>query len=207
MYLFKLFLYKINYFLLILFRRDIYIKGHLSIKNISICNRGRNNSIISGRHVVLENCNFSFQGDNHKVEFGDNIRLKNVSFYFEKKSCEINIGNGTWIGPNCSLSAMDNTRILIWEGTLFARNCVVRTSDSHIIKDEQGNVINKPTDIIIGNHVWLGEEVFVLKGAVIPDGCIVGARSVVTSSLMANEKSIVVGQPAKEIKRNMIWEL
>lgn len=207
MYLLKLFFYKLNYSLLKLFRKDIFIKGHLSIKNVSIYNRGNNNSIISGHHVVLENCHFSFQGDNHKMVFGDNIHLKNVSFYFEKRGSEINIGKGTWIGPNCSLSAMDNTRILVGEGTLFARNCVVRTSDSHIIKDEQGHIINTPTDIVIGNKVWLGENVFVLKGSVIPDGCIVGARSVVTSSLKSDERSIIVGQPAKVIKKNISWEL
>lgn len=203
----RLLIYKINFFFIRILNYNLFIKGHFCMWNIHISNKGKNNSIVAGCHVVLENCNFSFQGDNHKIVFGDNVHLKNVSFYFEKRGSEINIGKGTWIGPNCSLSAMDNTRILVGEGTLFARNCVVRTSDSHIIKDEQGHIINTPTDIVIGNKVWLGENVFVLKGSVIPDGCIVGARSVVTSSMKSDEKSIIVGQPAKVIKKNILWEL
>lgn len=42
-----------------------------------------------------------------------------------------------------------------------------------------------------------------MKGVVIPYGCIVGECSVVTSLFMANEKSIFVGQPAKEKGYNM----
>ena len=158
-------------------------------------------------HVVLKNCNIHFEGYNHTLRFGDGIKLENVSFFFEKDCSDIIIGDGTWVGAECELSAFDHSKIEIGKGSIFAKQCMIRTSDSHTIKIVDGEVINHPKDITIGSHVWLGQQTFVLKGANIPDDCIVGARSTVTKSLQAEKNSIIVGQPAKMIKSNVQWEL
>lgn len=51
--------------------------------------------------------------------------------------------------------------------------------------------------ICIGNDVWIGASVIVLKGVSIADGAIVAAGSVVTKSIGTNE--IWGGVPAKQI--------
>lgn len=51
----------------------------------------------------------------------------------------------------------------------------------------------------IGSNVWIGANVTVLAGASIPDGCIIGAGSVVTRQL-AKRDSIYVGNPARFLK-------
>jgi maltose O-acetyltransferase len=50
----------------------------------------------------------------------------------------------------------------------------------------------------IGNNVWLGSRVIVLKGVVIGDNSVVGAGSVVTKSIPAN--CLAAGVPAKVIR-------
>lgn len=191
------------------------INPTISFRGKCCCNRlniksvkgSTNNKIIFGKHVILKNCNIFFQGNNHTLSFGNNIKLENVSFFFEKDNSNISVGDGTWIGEQSELSAFDNSDIIIGRGSIFAKGCILRTSDSHIIMNDRNNIINKPENIIIGSHVWIGLQTCVLKGSVIPDGCIVGARSVVTSSMKSDEKSIIVGQPAKVIKKNISWEL
>lgn len=175
--------------------------------NITSDKKNLRNKIIFGKHVILKNCNIHFEGNNHTLQFGNNIRLENVNFFFEKNNSNIIIGDYTWIGPKCELSAFDNSDIIIGKNCIFAKECMLRTSDSHVIKDYQNNVINSPQNIIIGSNVWLGQQTFVLKGAKIPDGCIVGARSTVTSSSLSYPNSILVGQPVKIIKKNISWEL
>ena len=54
-------------------------------------------------------------------------------------------------------------------------------------------------DVKIGNKVWIGENVIVLKGVTIGDGCVIGSASVVTKSIPNG--CIVVGSPAKVIKK------
>ena len=51
--------------------------------------------------------------------------------------------------------------------------------------------------VTIGNNVWLGENVAILKGASIGDNVIIGYGSVVTKTIPAN--SVAVGAPARVI--------
>lgn len=64
--------------------------------------------------------------------------------------------------------------------------------------DPKSNVVTKGK-IKIGNDVWIGEDVLILSGVSIGDGCCVGARSVVTKDLPPY--TICVGQPCKVVKK------
>lgn len=60
----------------------------------------------------------------------------------------------------------------------------------------------KPDDnewIEIGNDVFIGDSVLLMRGVKVGDGAIIGAGSVVTKDVAPY--SIVVGNPAKEIKK------
>jgi virginiamycin A acetyltransferase len=51
--------------------------------------------------------------------------------------------------------------------------------------------------ITVGNDVWIGANVVILDGAVIPDGCVIGAQSLVKGIL--KEYSIYAGNPLRLI--------
>lgn len=57
----------------------------------------------------------------------------------------------------------------------------------------------KHDPVVIKDNVWIGESVIVMPGVTIGYGSIVGAHSVVTTSLP--EKCMAVGSPARVIKR------
>jgi maltose O-acetyltransferase len=52
--------------------------------------------------------------------------------------------------------------------------------------------------VTIGNNVWIGSRVMVLKGASIGDNSVIAAMSVVTSAIPAN--CVAAGIPAKVIR-------
>ena len=57
-----------------------------------------------------------------------------------------------------------------------------------------------PTNpIVIGNDVWLGAGVTILKGSNIGDGCIVAAGAVVLRGHYP-ERSLIAGNPATVVK-------
>ncbi len=60
-------------------------------------------------------------------------------------------------------------------------------------------------DTIIGNDVWIGQNAVILPGVKIGDGAIIGANAVVGSNVAPY--TIVVGNPAKEIRRRFDNEL
>ncbi len=55
-------------------------------------------------------------------------------------------------------------------------------TDFHkIVKDNE--IINPDQEILIGNHCWIGMNVSILKGSVIPDNCVIAACSTITRKL------------------------
>lgn len=53
----------------------------------------------------------------------------------------------------------------------------------------------------IGNNVLVGMGACILDGAVVPDNCIVGARSLVTKGKTFEEGCLIIGTPAKAVRK------
>ena len=73
--------------------------------------------------------------------------------------------------------------------------------DAHVIYGEDGEIINESKEIILGDKIWIGCDCKVLKGASIPNNSVVGANSVVTSGSKVEPNSLIVGSPAKSVKK------
>lgn len=56
-------------------------------------------------------------------------------------------------------------------------------------------------EVIIGDNVWIGNNVIILKGITIGDNAIIAAGSVVTKNVETG--TTVAGNPAKKIKENV----
>jgi acetyltransferase-like isoleucine patch superfamily enzyme len=92
----------------------------------------------------------------------------------------INAGTNIWIGNNVTLSAR-----------VFLTSVGLRTD----IGDEK---IHSYSSITIEDHAWIGANSTILPGVTIGRGSVIGAGSVVTRDVPANQ--IWAGVPAKPIK-------
>ena len=67
------------------------------------------------------------------------------------------------------------------------KGCVIRTSDHDFQRGYpviNGSIAGyKSADVTIGNYVWLGDDVLIMKGITIGEGAIIQARSVVVSDI------------------------
>ena len=118
---------------------------------------------------------------------------------------KIEIGEHNYIGNDCLLAALEGTRISIGSNCMIASPCEIRTSDSHSLLDSDGRRINYAKDIVLGGHVWIGMGCLILKGAYIPENCVVAAKSVVCSMKNVNKGSLLGGTPARILKENINW--
>lgn len=85
---------------------------------------------------------------------------------------------------------------------MFADGIVIWSTDTHsVIKD--GVLLNEPKSINIGNHVWCGKDVGILKGVTIGGNAVIGMRSLVTKDIRPGTQN--VGSPAKEIREGIEW--
>ena len=103
---------------------------------------------------------------------------------------------GDRVGLNGTSITCRSTRIEIGDGTKFGPGCVAVDSDFHNLEPERRQLPSEGRDrpVTIGRNVWIGMRCIILKGVTIGDSSIVGAGSVVTKDIGANE--VWVGNPA-----------
>lgn len=82
---------------------------------------------------------------------------------------------------------------------MIAAQCYLIDTDHGIVKEQlMRQQDNSVQNIVIGNDVWLGANVTVLKGSKISDGAVIGAKSLVKGSI--EPYSVQVGIPCRKIK-------
>ena len=166
---------------------------------------GNNNELIIGENTVLENAKICFRGNHCRLVIGKSSALKSCEFYLEDEQVSIIIGNQTTI-EQAQISVTENNSIIeIGDDCMFANNIDIRNGDSHSIYNIEDKMrINFAKNIKIGNHIWLGNQVIILKGVSIGNQSIVAAGSIVTKSF--GENLLIGGNTAEIIKENITWE-
>lgn len=164
-------------------------KIHLPIKflNTLLYVRGDNSyfEIHSTPYVIDWDTEFSLCHSNSKIIIGENF------------SC----------GRNCYFGGFNdiNQSIIVGNDCMLSHNVRTTVSDGHVIYSEiTHQVINKAKDIKIGNHVWIGGNVRILKGTTLADNTIVGTMSLLNKKF-TDSNLLLAGVPAKIIERNVNW--
>ena len=136
---------------------------------------------------------------NGKIIIGDRCRFSAVMGGLELGTGPdgtLDIGENTFINYGTSVSAME--RVTIGRDCNIGTYCMIMDNDFHRLEPERRYEMPESGPITIGNNVWLGGHVIVLKGVTIGDGSVVAAGSVVTKDIPP--RSIAVGSPAKVIR-------
>lgn len=104
---------------------------------------------------------------------------------------------------NATIRSVDDA-IVIGEGTNIQDNAVVHTDKGYVV--EIGSLVTVGHGAIIhgcsiGNNSLIGMGAIILNGAKIGNNCIVGAGALVTKNTIIPDNSLVLGSPAKVIRK------
>lgn len=125
----------------------------------------------TGREFTVgKNVDFDFMG--HLITLGERA----------------NIGNHAWI--------RGSGKVILGHDIMMGEFVVIYTQDHKIWG--LGYDGYSAGDVVIGDNVWIGGRVTILKGVTIGDNAVIGAGSVVTKDVPRN--GIVAGNPARIIK-------
>lgn len=135
-----------------------------------------------------------------KVKMGNEVKLgKGISLQVGEESGELSIGNHVRIAGNDYIGVFK--KISIGNDVMIAEFCTIRDNDHGIAADR--TIASQPAvsaPISIGNDVWIGAGCAILKGAVIPDGCVIGAHSLVLQKSKLVPYGIYAGSPVRFIR-------
>ena len=119
--------------------------------------------------------------------------------YLRKKGIEI--------GENVVFRDRKTTRIdctrpalvTIGNNVDINHNFQILTHDwgSRVLRGKYHDFINSSGEVRIGNNIYFGTDVIILKGVTIGDNCIIGAGSIVNRSIPAN--SVATGNPCRVV--------
>jgi maltose O-acetyltransferase len=113
-------------------------------------------------------------------------------------NARIHIGSQVILNNNTSLTA-DNASITIGDRTVAGVDLTIMTSDGHGVDPERRHNENYPyCSVQIGENVFIGDHVIILKGVTIGRDCVIGAGSVVTKSIP--ERVVAAGNPCRIIR-------
>lgn len=163
---------------------------------------GEKNKLIS-KNNLIENTKLVINGVNNTCILQDGIKLRNADIIIRGTGNVVEIGKGTTFGGVRIVNVGQKNLIQIGEDCLFSDHIEIWASDTHNIFNENSEIINKEKPVIIGNDVWVGSRVIILKGIEINDGAIIGMGTIVSRNIKA--KTISVGIPNKVIKENVSW--
>lgn len=174
------------------------------MKKCKITIIGNNNYVELGEMTYFHNTKITIYGNNNKVCVGNKVYASQGDFYIENDDNSLTIQEKTIFAGNVHLALTEGKKIEIGKDCLFSSNIVFRTGDSHSILDKEGNRTNSAKDITIGNHVWITQNVTVLKGTSVSENSVIATGSILTKEFK-EENVLIAGNPAKIIKSDINW--
>ena len=172
--------------------------------NASITFAGKNNVLLVEPGVKIEG-RVKFQGDNSLVVLSSNKHTYFLNLTLHN-NCSFAMGSDNYLNGTLNVIVSEERHVLIGSGGLYSFGIWIRTADPHLVYDSTTlQRINPSKDVLIGDHVWLGQSSFILKGTTIGSGSIVGAMGVVAGKTIPSNTSWA-GNPAKQIASDIFWD-
>ena len=175
-----------------------------SIPGLEVSFNGTNSTIELFYPISFHNCHLNVE-NNCVITIHESHGVNNMTVDTYNKS-EVFIDKNVEIGGvHIHMSNEAGTALRIGKDVVLSYDIEIYTTDTHPIFDIKGKCINnKKACIEIGEHCWICASCVLLKGAKIPENCILGHSSVCSNKL-SQPNSIYAGNPCKCVKSNIRW--
>lgn len=199
-------------------------------KNKCIRVKGTSNNILCNKlksNLFYQCCKLRIRGNNNIVSIDDTNTFEKSEIIIHGNNNSVTIGKASGgilhieiLADNCLIEIGDksgftgaqiclrdnNSQVSFGQDCIVAKDTRFYCTDFHsIVEMDTKKPINQGHSIVIGNHVWIGEGVKVLKNTKIADNIIVGISSVVCKDL-EESYAAYAGAPAILRKKNIGWQ-
>ncbi len=186
----------------------IICDSDLNGSTITFAKAAKNNLIIIEKNALLYKSKFKFLGSNSliyiKPQESKALRMLNIEVY---NNASFFMGLGTSVKTKNVLRSIvaSNTNVFLGNDNMLSEKVLIRTNDAHNIFDQNKEVMNAPASIMLGDHVWVGQEIIIAKSSFIGSGSVVGAGSRLFGNKDYKSNTVIGGFPAKTVKDFSVW--
>jgi acetyltransferase-like isoleucine patch superfamily enzyme len=156
-----------------------------------------------GPGARLWDCSITLTGEGTELFIGANCRLRHARLSVEDQGSRLLIGAKTSV-TGATLVSQEGRLLQVGGDCMIAQHAQVRNSDSHAIYDRHNARINPPQDVVVGDHVWIGLNACIFKGARIGDGAMIGAHALVAGEIPP--ACVAYGVPATPRYTAIHWD-
>lgn len=143
-----------------------------------------------------------FFGENSEIKLGHSISIGPGVNILVKDGGKLQIGNSTYFTSDTHLEVLNS--VVVGSDCAISWGVTIIDDDHHQLLDDRKASSDTACKVEIGNKVWIGCNVTILKGTVIGHNCVVGANSLVKGRFPDN--CLIAGNPAKVIRENVRWK-
>lgn len=192
-------------FVRIRFYRKRYKISNQTKLNYCYINAPKGNPLSTDNTIIGEPKSSGANPVRINIKHSGKLTLKEASFLrggckiFINGKGSVIIGKKSYVNWDSTVATGGNAKIEIGDNCAIAWNTSIIAYDFHVFNDQ-----NYSDDILIGNNVWIGANVTILKGTKIGDGCVVAANSLIKGGDFP-KNSLIVGAPAKVVKNDISW--
>lgn len=117
-------------------------------------------------------------GKKAKLSLGKMVRMRSGSKVRVRKEAIVKIGDNTFLNHGCMV--ISHEKIIIGKDVQFGPNVLIYDHDHDFRKKDGLKKLQYNTSPVeIGNNVWIGANVVILRETKIGDNCVIGAGSVI----------------------------
>lgn len=152
--------------------------------------------------TIPEKLTINFCGQGSTVKVGKGLIIASKLNIVVGTDAVVDIGDGSSFYDTHIEAAFGDIRIGC--NCVFSFGIWIRNHDGHHIYDlKTGKRINYCQNIELGNHIWCGQNVTILKGAQVDSESVIAASSVVTKAYP--EHVVIGGNPARVLRKEICW--